>query len=87
VSLIPRSVARKLGLEGVGEISVITGKGKSTLKLYRTTIGFHSKEFEVMVAGQDLPKQSPIRTLLGRDIIDRFKVCFDGKRKELEFTE
>jgi len=87
ISLIPRSVARKLGLEGVGEISVITGKGKSTLKIYRAIIGSHGEEFGVIVAGQDLPKQSPIRALLGRDIMDKFKVCFDGKRKELKFME
>ena len=41
ISLIPRRVARRLGLEHAGEISVITGKGKSTLMLFRTTIGFH----------------------------------------------
>jgi predicted aspartyl protease len=41
ISLIPRSVARKLGLEYVGETPIITGKGKSVLELYRAVIGFH----------------------------------------------
>jgi len=87
MSLIPRSVAGKLELEHVGETSVITGKGKSTLMLYRATVGFLGRDFELMVAGQDLPKQSPIKALLGRDIMDNFKVCFDGRKKELEFRE
>lgn len=87
ISLIPKRVARKLVLERAGEISVITGKGKTTLMLFKTVIGFREKDFEVIVAGQDLPKQSPIKALLGRDIMDDFKVCFDGRKKELEFIE
>jgi len=86
-SLIPRRVARSLKLVYAGETSVITGKGKSTLKLYRATINFLERDFKLIVAGQDLPKQSPIKALVGRDIMDEFKVCFDGKKKELEFIE
>jgi len=86
-SLIPRSVARRLGLEYFGETPIITGKGKSMLELYKAVIGFHGRDFELIVAGQDLPEQSPIKALLGRDVIDNFKVCFDGRKKELEFTE
>jgi len=87
ISLIPRSVARKLGLEYVGETPIITGKGKSVLELYRAVIGFHGRDFKLIVAGQDLPKQSPIKALLGRDIMDNFRVCFDGRREELEFMQ
>lgn len=85
VSLIPRSVAREIGLEYFGETPVITGKGKSTLELYRAVIGFNGRDFKLIIAAQDLPEQSPIKALLGRDIMDEFKVCFDGRGKELKF--
>lgn len=86
ISLIPKTVARNLRLEPAGEISVITGKGKINLKLFRSTINFLGRDFDLIVAGQNLPEQSPIKALIGRDIIDKFKVCFDGRKRELEFT-
>jgi len=86
-SLIPKSLAEELRLEYVGEVSVITGKGKSVLELYRVMINFLGRDFEIIVAGQDLPEQSPMKALLGRDIMDRFRICFDGRRKVLEFME
>ncbi|MEM1538766.1 MAG: hypothetical protein QXD44_08305 [Candidatus Nezhaarchaeales archaeon] len=87
ISLIPKTIARKLRLKPAGEISVITGKGKAALKLFKSTLNFLGRDFELIIAGQDLPEQSPIKALLGRDVMDKFKVCFNGRKKELEFME
>jgi len=35
----------------------------------------------------DLPKESPINSILGRDVLDLFKVCLDGKKGEITFLD
>jgi len=85
-TLIPKSDAVKLGLEYVGATEVITGSGKDHIKLYKATITFLNKEFSVLVLGKDLPEQAMVRAIVGRDILDRYKACFDGIKKEIEIT-
>ena len=83
-TLIPERDALKLGLTYVGDTTIITGSGKDAMKLFRAEVLFLSREFEVFVFGRDLPEQAEIKALVGRDILDRFNVCFNGRTKEVE---
>jgi hypothetical protein len=31
----------------------------------------------------DLPERTPATTLIGRDLLDHFRICLDGRRKEI----
>lgn len=85
-TLIPERDAVKLGLEYVGDTEIITGSGKDHIKLYKATITFLNKDFSVLVLGRDLPEQAIVKAIVGRDILDKYKVCFNGMRKEIEIT-
>lgn len=85
-TLIPERDAVKLGLEYVGATEIITGSGKDYIKLYRATITFLNKEFSVLVLGKDLPEQAVVKAIVGRDILDAYRACFDGIKKEIEIT-
>ena len=52
----------------------------------RAAVTFLGREFYIPVFGRDLPEQAVIKAIVGRDILDNCKVCFDGERKELVFT-
>lgn len=67
-----------------GDTTVITGTGKDAIKLYRAQVEFLSKQFRILVFGRDLPEQAQIKAMIGRDILDKYKVCFDGISKEIE---
>jgi len=84
--LIPQTDAVKIGLPYAGDAEIITGTGKDHIKLYKATIAFLNKDFSVLVLGRDLPEQARVRAIVGRDILDIYKVCFDGVQKEIEIT-
>ena len=86
-SLIPERDALRLGLPYVGDLLVITGAGKNAIKLYAAEVSFLGKTFNLLLLGKDLPEQSPIKAIIGRDILDTFKVCFNGPQKELKILE
>ena len=85
-TLIPERDAVKLGLGYVGDTEIVTGSGKDHIKLYKATITFLNEDFSVLVLGRDLPEQAMVKAIVGRDILDKYKVCFDGIRKEVEIT-
>jgi len=85
-TLIPEKDAVKLGLEYVGDTEIITGSGKDHIKLYKATITFLDKEFSILVLGRDFPEQAVVKAIVGRDILDKYRVCFNGMRKEVEIT-
>lgn len=84
--LIPEADAAKIGLVYAGDMEIITGSGKDIIKLYKATITFLNKDFSVLILGRDLPEQAIVNAIVGRDILDKYKVCFDGVRKEIEIT-
>ena len=84
--LIPETDAAKIGLLYAGDAEIITGSGKDHIKLYEATITFLNKDFSVLVLGRNLPEQAMVKAIVGRDILDKYKVCFDGTRKEMEIT-
>jgi predicted aspartyl protease len=83
---IPEKDAIKLGLPHAGDTTVITGSGRDSIRLYRAQIEFLGKAFHILIFGRDLPKQAQIKAMIGRDILDKYKACFDGVRKEIEIT-
>jgi len=85
-TLIPEKDSKKLGLTYAGDTTVTTGSGKDTIRLYRAQVKFLGREFHILVFGRDLPKQAQIKAMIGRDILDAYRVCFDGVRKEIEIT-
>jgi len=84
--LIPETDAAKIGLLRAGVTEVITGSGKDHVKLYKATITFLNKEFSILVLGKDLPEQAMVKAIVGRDILDAYRTCFDGIKKEIEIT-
>lgn len=84
--LIPQTDATKIGLPYAGDSEIITGTGKDSIKLYKVTITFLNRDFSVLVLGRDLPEQATVKAIVGRDILDRYRICFDGARKEMEIT-
>jgi len=85
-TLIPEKDAKRFGLTYAGDTTVITGTGKDTIRLYRARVEFLGREFNILVFGRDLPKEAQIKAMVGRDILDAYKVCFDGIKKEIEVT-
>jgi hypothetical protein len=47
---------------------------------------FLNKEFSVLVLGKDFPEQAVVKAIVGRDILDAYRACFDGIKKEIEIT-
>jgi len=84
--LIPEADATKIGLVYAGDTEIITGSGKDVIKLYKATVTFLNKDFPVLVLGRNLPKQAIVNAIVGRDILDKYKVCFDGVKEEIDIT-
>jgi predicted aspartyl protease len=83
-SLIPEKDAIDLGLPYAGDTTIITGTGKDSIKLYRAKVSFLNRKFLILVFGRDLPEQALVKAMIGRDVLDNFKVCFDSIRREVE---
>ncbi len=86
-TLIPEGDAIELGLPYVGDAPVITGSGKDTIKVFMATITFLGREFYIPIYGRDVPEQAVIKAVVGRDILDNFKICFNGRAKEIEIQQ
>lgn len=82
-TLIPETLARELGLPYRADYPVITGSGKDVFKLYEAMIIFLRDKYRLFVAARDLPEQAHIKALIGRDLLDNYKICFDGKKAEV----
>ncbi|MCP8322529.1 MAG: hypothetical protein H3Z52_16555 [archaeon] len=57
------------------------------MPLHKANVKVFERVFSIHIACLDLPKESPIQALLGRDILDNFKVCLDGKKKKVEVKD
>lgn len=64
----------------------LANRCKDTIRLYRAQVEFLGKRLRILVFGRDLSKQAQIKAMIGRDILDAYKACFDGIRKEIEIT-
>mgnify|MGYP005640815023 CR=1 FL=1 len=84
--LIPEKDAKEMGLSYAGDMEVITGTGKDYIRLYKATVTFLDKEFSTLVFARDLPEQAVVKAMVGRDILDHYRVCFNGRAKEIKIA-
>lgn len=83
-TLVPERDAKELALPYSGDIVVITASGEAVFRLYEAEVEFFPKRFSILVLGKNLPEKTAIKSIIGRDVLDNFKVCFDGRTKETE---
>ena len=85
-TLIPEIDTLELDLTYSGEIAFLTASGEDIFRLYDAEVEFIGERHHILVLGRDFPRTTPIRSIISRDILDQYRVCFDGKRKEIEIT-
>jgi hypothetical protein len=84
-TIVPTYVAKELNLPLIGNEEIVTGAGMISMPYYDACIEFLDTTFDnVFVGCIDFPELTPARSLLGRDILDNYKICLDGKRKTIE---
>ncbi|MFQ6134226.1 MAG: hypothetical protein ACE5KU_00225 [Nitrososphaerales archaeon] len=86
-TIIPTSVADDLKLKFAGFESVATGAGVIFMPEYEAIVEAFNERHEILVGCLNLPKETPIKALIGRDILDGYKVCLNGKSKEVEVSD
>lgn len=83
-TIIPTFIANEMNLSFAGSDETVTGAGIIYVPYYEVTIEVFGKIYEnVHVGCLDLPERTPAKALLGRDILDNYRVCLDGVRKEI----
>lgn len=80
---IPKKDAIELGLEYAGQTYRVTSAGIHIFDLYKAKVSFVQKEYELIVIGLELHNEFPFRALIGRDLLDHYKTCFDGINGEI----
>ena len=83
-TLIPEKDALELDLKYSGEIVFLTASGEDIFNLYEAEVEFIGKRDRILVLGRDFPSRTLIRSIVGRDILDQYRVCFDCKKREIE---
>lgn len=84
---IPAHIAEELQLQRGVEATVATAGGVVSMPEYRAVIEAFGKRYAMLVGGLDLPRESPIQALVGRDILDKYRVCLNGKTREIEVSD
>ena len=87
LTILPGRMAEALGLKFATFSSVATGGGIVVMPRYEAKLELLEKRFDLVIGCLELPAETPISALLGRDVLDSFRVCLNGKRKEVEFTD
>ena len=86
-TIMPTYIANELNLSFAGSDETVTGAGIIHIPYYEVTIEvFGQVHDNVHVGCLDFPERTPARALLGRDILDNYRICLDGKRKEIEVS-
>lgn len=80
---IPKKDAAELDLEYAGQTYRVTSAGLHIFDLYKAKVTFAQKEYELIVIGLELRDKFPFKALIGRDLLDHYKMCFDGVNREL----
>src|SRR3972149_9779295 len=77
-TIIPDRVVEELKLDfAVFDVAATAG-GVISMSTYKARVQVFGRNFDLLVGSLDLPSDTPITSLLGRDILDEFKVCLDG---------
>jgi hypothetical protein len=84
-TIIPTHIANDMNLSFAGSDETVTGAGIIHIPYYEVSIEVFSELHEnVHVGCLDLPEGTPAKALLGRDILDNYRICLDGRRKEIK---
>jgi clan AA aspartic protease len=81
---ITPELCEELSLEKIAETPVVTASNTEIVGLYKSKIIFVGIPFETYVASCKIPKEHPIRVLIGRDLMQFFKIVFDGPKVTIE---
>ena len=83
-TIIPTFIANEMNLSFAGSDETATGAGIIHIPYYEVSIEIFGKLYDnIHVGCLDLPPRTPAMALVGRDILDNYKVCLDGIRKEI----
>jgi hypothetical protein len=83
-TIIPTYIANEMNLSFAGSDETVTGAGIIYIPYYEVSIEVFSRTYDnVHVGCLDLPERTPAKALLGRDILDNYRICLDGMRKEI----
>jgi len=84
-TIIPTYIANEMNLTFAGSDETVTGAGIIFIPYYEVSIEVFGKLHDTIHVGcLDLPERTPAKALLGRDILDNYRVCLDGRRKEIK---
>jgi hypothetical protein len=83
-TIIPTYIANEMNLSFAGSDETVTGAGIIYIPYYEVSIEVFGKIYDNMHVGcLDLPERTPAKALLGRDVLDNYRICLDGIRKEI----
>jgi hypothetical protein len=83
-TIIPTYVANEMNLSFAGSDETATGAGIIHIPYYEVSIEIFDKIYDnIHVGCLDLPEQTPAKALVGRDILDNYRICLDGIKKEI----
>lgn len=83
-TIIPTYIANDMNLSFAGSDETVTGAGIIHIPYYEVSIEIFNELYEgVHVGCLDLPEGTPAKALVGRDILDDYTICLDGRRKEI----
>jgi hypothetical protein len=86
-TIIPTYIANEMNLSFAGSDETVTGAGIIQIPYYEVSIEVFGKLYDNMHVGcLDLPERTPATALLGRDILDDYKICLDGRRKKIKVS-
>ena len=84
-TIIPTYIANEMNLSFAGSDETVTGAGIIHIPYYEVSIEVFGKLYDTIQVGcLDLPERTPAKALLGRDILDNYRICLDGRRKEIK---
>ena len=83
-TIIPTYIANEMNLSFAGSDETVTGAGIIHIPYYEVSIELFGKLYDNMHVGcLDLPERTPATALIGRDLLDNYRICLDGRRKEI----
>jgi hypothetical protein len=83
-TIIPTYIANEMNLSFAGSDETVTGAGVIQIPYYEVSIEIFGKMYDnIHVGCLDLPERTPATALIGRDLLDNYRICLDGKRKEI----
>ena len=83
-TIIPTYIANEMNLSFAGSDETVTGAGIIHIPYYEVSIELFGNLYDnVQVGCLDLPERTPATALVGRDLLDNYRICLDGIRKEI----